>query len=57
MEQDKIIEGVKPAETKVINSCPEFPYFGAPYPDAICVDGYLHDLDDSPAPWTVCFKG
>ena len=26
--------------------CPEFPFFGAPYPDARCIDGYLYDLDD-----------
>lgn len=26
-------------------ACPEFPYFGAWYPDATCVDGYLWDLD------------
>lgn len=26
--------------------CPEFPYFGARYPDATCIDGQLHDLDD-----------
>lgn len=26
--------------------CPEFSYFGANYPDARCIDGYLHDLDD-----------
>lgn len=25
--------------------CPEFPFFGASYPDARCVDGYLWDLD------------
>lgn len=25
--------------------CPEFPYFGAWYPDATCIDGYLWDLD------------
>jgi hypothetical protein len=25
--------------------CPEFPYFGAKYPDARCIDGYLWDLD------------
>lgn len=25
--------------------CPEFPYFGAKYPDATCIDGYLWDLD------------
>lgn len=23
----------------------EFPHFGANYPDAICIDGYLWDLD------------
>ncbi len=28
-----------------INACPEFPYFGARYPDARCVDGKLYDLD------------
>lgn len=28
-----------------INSCPEFPFFGASYPDARCIDGYLWDLD------------
>lgn len=25
--------------------CPEFPFFGARYPDACCIDGYLWDLD------------
>lgn len=25
--------------------CPEFPYFGARYPDATCIDGQLWDLD------------
>lgn len=25
--------------------CPEFPYFGAKYPDARCIDGFLWDLD------------
>lgn len=25
--------------------CPEFPYFGAGYPDATCIDGRLWDLD------------
>jgi hypothetical protein len=33
------------ASEKKVNSCPEFPYFGAKYPDARCVDGYLHDMD------------
>lgn len=28
-----------------IKQCPEFPFFGASYPDAICCDGYLWDLD------------
>lgn len=28
-----------------IASCPEFPYFGASYPDATCIDGKLWDLD------------
>ena len=26
-------------------TCPSFPHFGAPYPDAQCNDGYLWDLD------------
>lgn len=30
---------------KEIQECPEFPYFGAPYPDACCIDGNLHDMD------------
>ena len=25
--------------------CPEFPFFGARYPDARCINGELHDLD------------
>ena len=25
--------------------CPEFPHFGAHYPDATCIDGFLWDLD------------
>ena len=28
-----------------VEQCPEFPYFGAHYPDARCIDGYLHDMD------------
>ena len=28
-----------------IKQCPEFPFFGALYPDARCCDGYLWDLD------------
>ncbi len=26
-------------------ACPEFPFFGANYPDARCIDGQLHDMD------------
>lgn len=26
--------------------CPEFPFFGASYPDATCIDGFLWDLDN-----------
>lgn len=28
-----------------LRQCPEFPYFGATYPDARCIDGALHDMD------------
>lgn len=28
-----------------IKDCPEFPYFGATYPDATCINGWLWDLD------------
>lgn len=28
-----------------VKQCPELPFFGASYPDAICCDGYLWDLD------------
>lgn len=28
-----------------IARCPEFPFFGATYPDATCIDGFLWDLD------------
>ena len=27
--------------------CYEFPYFGAHYPDACCIDGFLWDLDSN----------
>jgi hypothetical protein len=29
-----------------VKPCPEFPYFGAWYPDATCIGGTLQDLDD-----------
>lgn len=31
-------------------ACPTFPFFGATYPDACCVDGYLWDLDSCESP-------
>ena len=31
---------------KEINQCPEFPFWGARYPDACCINGKLYDLDD-----------
>lgn len=34
---------MKNKETK--NQCPEFPHFGASYPDATCINGYLWDMD------------
>lgn len=30
---------------QIKEQCPEFPHFGAHYPDARCIDGYLWDLD------------
>lgn len=34
-----------PAENPTPSKCPEFPYFGARYPDAQCIGGKLYDLD------------
>lgn len=31
--------------TQAKQPCPEIPFFGACYPDARCIDGYLWDLD------------
>lgn len=31
--------------SEIKKQCGEFPYFGATYPDATCIDGYLWDLD------------
>lgn len=36
--------------TAVKEQCPEFPFFGAGYPDATCIDGYLWDLDSCDEP-------
>lgn len=30
---------------KLKEQCPEYPFFGATYPDARCIDGLLYDLD------------
>jgi hypothetical protein len=35
----------KPRVSSSTVSCPNFPYFGASYPDAGCIDGQLWDLD------------
>lgn len=35
----------KQSEQKEKQPCPEFPFFGATYPDARCIAGYLWDLD------------
>ena len=32
-------------KTDVSGCTAEFPFFGAKYPDARCIDGYLHDMD------------
>ncbi len=44
---------IKSSETHtnslVVNQCPEFPFFGAKYPDATCIDGELWDLDKGDA--------
>lgn len=39
------IANALPHPSAVAEPCPEFPYFGAHYPDARCIDGYLWDLD------------
>lgn len=36
---------LKLAKQERKTGCIEFPHFGAHYPDARCVDGYLWDLD------------
>jgi len=32
-------------KTDVSSCTAEFPFFGAKYPDARCIEGYLHDMD------------
>lgn len=37
-------------DANIIRGCGiEFPYFGASYPDARCIDGYLWDMDSGKA--------
>jgi len=36
---------MKTREENKKEQCPEFPHFGASYPDAACIEGYLWDLD------------
>jgi hypothetical protein len=38
-------EGNQRAENISTATCPQFPFFGAAYPDAMCIDGSLWDLD------------
>lgn len=40
-----VSNNIPESEARVVESCPEFPHFGANYPDARCIDGYLWDLD------------
>lgn len=37
----ELITDIGPAK----EDCPQFPFFGATYPDACCINGYLWDLD------------
>lgn len=37
--------------------CPQFPYFGASYPDAVCIDGFLWDLDSCDEPGGPLYQG
>lgn len=43
-KQDFVFESCD-CENEKIKACPEFPFFGATYPDARCIDGFLWDLD------------
>lgn len=36
---------IKKIERQSKGQCPSFPFFGAKYPDAQCIEGYLWDLD------------
>lgn len=41
----------------VKKQCPEFSFFGANYPDATCIDGYLWDLDSCDEPGGPLYSG
>jgi len=43
--------------TDANKECPEFPFFGASYPDATCNNGYLWDLDSCDEPGGPLFSG
>lgn len=44
-------------ENKEKKQCPEFPFLGARYPDATCIDGYLWDLDSGDKPGLLSVGG
>lgn len=49
---NRVIEEIFPElkDANIIKGCGiEFPYFGASYPDARCIDGYLWDMDSGEA--------
>lgn len=34
-------------KASLLKSCIQYPHFGASYPDACCIDGFLWDLDSN----------
>lgn len=42
---------------EVRKPCPQFPHFGAHYPDACCIDGFLWDLDSCDDEGMLCSGG
>lgn len=40
-----------------VTECPDFPFFGAHYPDATCIDGFLWDLDSCDEPGGALYTG
>lgn len=51
------IANALPAPGAVAEPCPEFPFFGAGYPDATCIEGYLWDLDSCDGPDRLLHSG